>query len=216
MIKLIATLTIVVSLLFASPVFAYTVKTGDTMTKIAREHNMTLQDLANRNPQVQNLDLIYVGQTIHTNDSEAEMTVARTVAVRAAAASAALKLEENQGYSEQELDLLARLVRAEAEIEPYEGKVAVACVVLNRVTSSAFPNSIREVIYQKGQFQPVRNGAINKPADVDSIKAVREALNEKRKLVGDSLFFYNPAISTSRWLDTRTTTASIGDHVFKR
>jgi N-acetylmuramoyl-L-alanine amidase len=114
------------------------------------------------------------------------------------------------------IDLLSRLVRAEAETEPYEGKIAVACVVLNRVESSKFPNTIREVIYARGQFQPVQNGEINKPADEESIKAVKAALTEQRNLAPGALFFYNPDIATSRWLDTRTTTMIIGQHVFKK
>ncbi len=200
--KLIITLTVVVSVLFASPAFAYTVKTGDTMSKIARENNLTLEDLVRMNPQVKNPDLIYVGQTIHTIEKEAE--------------KARPKVKIVVGYSQSELDLLARLVRAEAETEPYQGKIAVACVVLNRVASKAFPNTIKDVIYQKRQFQPVQNGQINKPADKDSIKAVQEALKEKRHLAGNSLFFYNPAIATSRWLDSRATTLVIGQHVFKK
>lgn len=200
--RLITALTVVVSILFASPAFAYTVQTGDTMTGIARENHLTLEELAKMNPQVQNLDLIYVGQTIHTMKEEY-----------------AIKETEPKivvGYSAYELDLLARLVRAEAETEPYQGKVAVACVVLNRIESKAFPDSIKDVIYQKRQFQPVQKGQINKPADEDSIKAVKEALKEKRHIAGDSLFFYNPEIATSRWLDSRKTTLVIGRHVFKK
>ncbi|GHH99232.1 cell wall hydrolase [Neobacillus kokaensis] len=200
--KIILALTLVISILFASPAFAYTVKTGDTMTKIAKENNLTLEDLAKMNPQIKDLDLIYAGQTIHTMEREGE--------------KAKPKVKMAAGYSASELDLLARLVRAEAEMEPYRGKIAVACVVLNRVESSMFPDTIKEVIYQKRQFQPVQNGQINKPANKDSIKAVQEALKEKRHIAGDSLFFYNPVIATSRWLDTRATTLVIGRHVFKK
>jgi N-acetylmuramoyl-L-alanine amidase len=200
--KLVATLTIVLSILLASPAFAYTVKTGDTMTKIARENHLTLAELAELNPQIRNLDLIYEGQTIHT--------------IKQKLKPAKQKAKMVVGYSKAEIDLLARLVRAEAEAEPYRGKIAVACVVLNRVASPAFPDTIKEVIYQKRQFQPVQNGQINKPADEASIKAVREALKEKRQIARDSLFFYNPTIATSRWLDSRETTLVIGHHVFKK
>ncbi|MEH7353956.1 cell wall hydrolase [Neobacillus drentensis] len=198
--KLIAILTVLATLLFASPTFAYTVKSGDTMTKIAKENNLTLQELSRLNPQIENLDLIFVGQTVHTNNPEPEPA----------------KPEIIVGYSEYEIDLLARLVRAEAESEPYQGKIAVACVVLNRVDNPSFPNTIKEVIYEKGQFQPVQNGQINKPADEDSIKAVHEAVKENRNVAAGSLFFYNPDIATSRWLDSRETTLVIGNHVFKQ
>ncbi|EKN62749.1 sporulation specific N-acetylmuramoyl-L-alanine amidase [Neobacillus bataviensis LMG 21833] len=197
--KLIAALAVAATLLFASPTFAYTVKSGDTMSKIARDNSLNLADLARLNPQIQNLDLIHVGEIVDTQKSE-ETTMKPEIIV---------------GYSTYEIDLLARLVRAEAQTEPYQGKVAVACVVLNRVDSSAFPNSIKEVIYQKRQFQPVQNGQINKPADEDSINAVHEALNGSRSVAGGSLYFYNPAIATSRWLDSRATTLVIGRHVFK-
>ncbi|WP_419887884.1 cell wall hydrolase [Neobacillus niacini] len=200
--KLITFFTLAASLLFASPAFAYTVKPGDTMSKIAREHHITLQELADGNPQISNLNLIYPGQEIHTD---------KTIK------SIALKTVEpvNGNLSNEEIDLLARLVRAEAQTESLEGKIAVACVVLNRVESPQFPNSIKEVIYAPGQFQPVQNGEINKPADEESIQAVNAALSHQRQLVQGALFFYNPAIATSRWLDSRSTTHVIGQHVFK-
>ncbi|MDQ1145676.1 N-acetylmuramoyl-L-alanine amidase [Bacillus sp. SORGH_AS 510] len=212
--KIISALTVVASLLFASPTFAYTVKSGDTMTQIAKEHHLSLQELSRLNPQIKNIDLIYVGQTVHTSKSEGITESPEIVSVEKESPSD--QPEITQGYSKHEIDLLARLVRAEAEIEPYQGKVAVACVVLNRVESDKFPNTIKDVIYQKGQFQPVSNGEINKPADKDSINAVQEALKEKRNVAAGSLFFYNPAIATSRWLDSRTTTLVIGHHVFKK
>nr|WP_263327403.1 cell wall hydrolase [Neobacillus sp. Marseille-Q6967] len=203
--KLIVALSFVVVFLFTSPTFAYTVKSGDTMTRIAKDHHLTLQELAEVNPQIHDLDLIFVGQTVNT-----------TKPVQ----SASTEVQENHvvhnSFSDNEIDLLARLVRAEAQIEPFEGKVAVACVVLNRVEHPQFPNTIREVIYAPGQFQPVSNGEINKPADEESINAVKAALNEQRQLAPGSLFFYNPAIASSRWLDSRATTLVIGQHVFKK
>jgi len=205
--KLISVLTLAASLLFASPTFAYTVKSGDTMSKIARENGLSLQELEKLNPHVQNLDIIYTGETIHTN---------HLMAVESDKADTAAKPLVSREYSSYEIDLLARLVRAEAQGEPFEGKVAVADVVLNRVKSPAFPDTIRGVIYQKGQFQPVQNGQINKPADRDSIEAVSEALIGNGHLSGDSLYFYNPDTAASRWLDSRTTTLAIGNHVFKK
>ena len=191
------------SLLFASPAFAYTVKQGDTMSKIARDHNLTLQELSDANPQVSNLNLIYIGENLNTTKS-----------IRANEP----KITEpmNLSLSDSEIDLLARLVRAEAQTEPLVGKIAVACVVLNRVESPQFPDTIKEVIYAPGQFQPVKNGEINKPADEESIQAVKAALTDQRQLAPDALFFYNPSIATSRWLDTRATTLVIGQHVFKK
>lgn len=183
--------------------FAYEVKSGDTMSKVASNHSMSLLELSNLNPGVTNLDLIYIGQKLNTNTNESQK-VSSPVKV----------VENNSSATSYEVDLMARLVRAEAESESYAGKVAVASVVLNRVESSQFPNSIKDVIYQKGQFSPVASGSINRSADAESIKAVKEALNGVDNTKG-SLFFYNPRTATSRWLDSKQTVTTIGNHVFK-
>lgn len=203
MIKRITFLTLAALLLFASPTFAYTVKPGDTISKIAREHYLSLQEIADENPQISNLNLIYPGQEIHTN---------KTIKTIEPKVKEAVRLN----LSNEEIDLLARLVRAEAQTEPLEGKIAVACVVLNRVESPKFPDTIKDVIYAPGQFQPVTNGEINEPADEISIQAVKKALTDQRQLAPGALFFYNPEIATSRWLDSRETTHIIGQHVFKK
>lgn len=125
----------------------------------------------------------------------------------------------NSPISTAEKDLLARLVRAEAVGELYAGKVVVAVVVLNRVKSNQFPNSVREVIYQISNgyyaFTPVANGQINQPADVQSKRAVNEAIALMGKGKG-SLFFYNPATATSNWVASREVTVRIGNHVFAK
>lgn len=113
----------------------------------------------------------------------------------------------------EEKELLARLVHAEAKGEPYEGKVAVAKVVLNRVESEEFPDSIKNVIYEKRQFEPVENGMINKPADDEAKKAVNEALARNGQGT-QSLYFFNPEETSSRWLRTRVVTEVIGNHLF--
>jgi N-acetylmuramoyl-L-alanine amidase len=118
-----------------------------------------------------------------------------------------------ESISDKDKDLLARLVTAEAKGEPYEGKVAVAAVVLNRIGNTQFPNSIQQVIYQKRQFEPVDNGMINKPAVDDAKKAVNEAIAKKGKLT-DALYFYNPKETNSKWLRTRKITEVIGNHRF--
>ncbi|PMC35981.1 N-acetylmuramoyl-L-alanine amidase [Bacillus sp. UMB0899] len=208
--KLIFLLTLLVTLLSAEPILAYTVQKGDTMYKIARDNELTLSELASVNPQVKDLDLIYVGQEIHIDIKQKNKQKNRpTVASRGETTSSKVNLTET------EIDLLARIVRAEAQTEPFEGKVAVASVVLNRVDSPKFPDTIKDVIYQSGQFQPVSNGEINKPADKESRRAVFAALSDMRKIAKDALFFYNPDIATNRWLDSRETTVVIGEHVFK-
>lgn len=112
-----------------------------------------------------------------------------------------------------ELDLLARLIRAEAQGEPYPGKVAVAAVVLNRMESRLFPNTVRGVIYERRQFEPVDNGAINRKADAVSLKAAQDALRGDDPSRG-ALYFFNPAKTRNRFLGARRVTAIIGRHRF--
>ncbi|WP_139376806.1 cell wall hydrolase [Halobacillus salinus] len=114
-----------------------------------------------------------------------------------------------------EKDLLSRLVEAEAKGESYAGKVAVATVVLNRVESELFPDSLRGVILQEYQFTPVSNGQINKPASQESKAAVEEAL-DYQGYDNESLFFYNPDKAYSAYLSAKEVTTVIGDHVFLR
>ena len=110
--------------------------------------------------------------------------------------------------------LLARLIYAEARGESYKGKVAVAAVVLNRVRSSAFPNTISGVIYQSNAFESVSNGSISKTPDSDCLRAAREAMNGWDP-TGGCLYFYNAAqVSTGSWIRTRTVKTVIGNHSF--
>ena len=110
--------------------------------------------------------------------------------------------------------LLARLVYAEARGESYKGKVAVAAVVLNRVSSASFPNTISGVIYQKGAFESVSNGSINLTPDSDSIRAAKEAMNGWDP-TGGCLYFYNArTVSSGSWILSRTVKTVIGNHSF--
>ena len=110
--------------------------------------------------------------------------------------------------------LLARLVYAEARGESYKGKVAVAAVVLNRVRSSSFPNTISGVIYQSGAFESVSNGSIyNTPTD-ECLRAAREAMNGWDP-TGGCRYFYNARnVSSSSWILTRTVKTVLGNHSF--
>ncbi len=112
-----------------------------------------------------------------------------------------------------ERELLARLVHAEAGAEPYEGQVAVASVVLNRLKDKRFPNTIRKIIYQPKQFVPAASGSIKRKAGRQQYRAVDQALREDN--ISGALYFYNPHTSTSRWLDKLETVKTIGKHVFK-
>lgn len=115
--------------------------------------------------------------------------------------------------SSGDLYLLARLVHGEARGEPYKGKVAVAAVVLNRVKSSSFPNTIAGVIYQRGAFDAVSDGQINMQPDDESIRAARDAMNGWDPSNG-CLYYYNPKTATSRWMLSRPVLLRIGQHAF--
>lgn len=111
------------------------------------------------------------------------------------------------------LYLLARLVYGEARGEPYKGQVAVAAVVLNRVKSSQFPNSVSGVIYQSGAFSVVDDGQINLTPDETAIKAARDAMNGYDPTNG-CLFYYNPAKTTNKWMLSKPVLLKIGNHSF--
>lgn len=121
----------------------------------------------------------------------------------------------SNNLTSSELNLLARTVYAEARGEPYAGQVAVAAVVLNRVKSSKFPNTISSVVYQKGAFTAVDDGQINLTPNSTAYKAANDALNGWDPTNG-CLFYYNPATATSKWIWSLKVELTIGKHSFAR
>lgn len=117
------------------------------------------------------------------------------------------------GYSSSDVALLARLIYAEARGETYKGQVAVGAVVLNRVKSSSFPNTIAGVIYQPYAFTCVQDGQINYSPNSTAYAAAKDAMNGWDPSYG-SLYYYNPRIATSSWIFSRPTKVTIGNHVF--
>jgi N-acetylmuramoyl-L-alanine amidase len=118
-------------------------------------------------------------------------------------------------YSNQDMDYLASLVYGEARGEPFEGQVAVAAVVLNRVASPQFGDSIAEVIFEPGAFTAVADGQFYLKPDHTSYQAVQAALRgwDPSK---NALYYWNPATATNKWVWTRTVVTQIGRHVFAR
>ena len=117
------------------------------------------------------------------------------------------------GTTSADVYLLARLIYGEGRGEPYKGQVAIGAVVLNRVKSASFPNTIAGVIYQSGAFDAVSDGQINLAPDQTAIKAARDAMNGWDPTYG-CLFYYNPATATSRWMLSRPVLLRIGNHAF--
>lgn len=115
--------------------------------------------------------------------------------------------------SSSDLNLLARVIYGEARGEPYEGQVAIAAVVLNRVKSSSFPNTISGVIYQSGAFTAVSDGQINLTPNATAKKAAQDALNGWDPTYG-SIYYFNPDTATNEWIWSRPYVTTIGKHRF--
>jgi len=183
----------------AAGTITYTIKTGDTLSEIASEFNVDLKQLI----RVNNLETTVIHprqDLVIPPEGQPETTVL-----------------SRGNISREELMLLARVIHAEARGEDFTGQVAVGAVIVNRVHSQFFPNTIREVIMQSNkhvfQFTPVSNGTINLEPDQSAIEAALEAL-EGNDPTGGALFFYNPAISTDKWITTLPVVTRIGRHVF--
>ena len=112
-----------------------------------------------------------------------------------------------------DLNLLARLVYAEARGEPYTGQVAVAAVTLNRVKSSSFPNTLAGVVYQSGAYDAVSDGQINLTPNSTAKKAAQDAMNGWDPSYG-AIYYFNPATATNKWIWSRPMTVTIGNHRF--
>ena len=111
------------------------------------------------------------------------------------------------------VNLLARLIYGEARGEPYTGQVAVGAVVMNRVKSSSFPNTISGVIYQSGAFDAVKDGQINLTPDSTAKKAAQDAINGWDPSYG-AIYYFNPSTATNKWIWSRPMTVTIGRHRF--
>lgn len=112
-----------------------------------------------------------------------------------------------------DLNLLARLISAEARGEPYEGQVAVGAVVLNRVEHASFPNSISGVIYQPDAFTCLYDGQFDEPVAESAYRAARDAMNGWDPSYG-AIYYFNPATATSKWIWSRPLIVTIGRHRF--
>ena len=128
---------------------------------------------------------------------------------------AALGIQSGEAtQSEQgDVQLLARLISAEARGEPYSGQVAVGAVVLNRMKHPSFPNTMSGVIYQSGAFSCLSDGQFNQPVADSAYRAARDALNGWDPS-GGAIYYFNPATATSKWIWSRPLLVVIGKHRF--
>lgn len=117
------------------------------------------------------------------------------------------------GFTQSEVELLARTISAESRGEPYEGQVAVGAVILNRIEHPSFPNTMAGVIYQNGAFSCIDDGQINEPVYESCKHAAVDAMNGWDPS-GGAIYYYNPVTATSKWIRSRPIIATIGKHVF--
>jgi N-acetylmuramoyl-L-alanine amidase len=117
------------------------------------------------------------------------------------------------GFSSNDIQLMANAVYGEARGEPYTGQVAVAAVILNRVNSASFPNTVSGVIFEPGAFTAVADGQIWLTPNETAKKAVLDAINGIDP-TGEALYYFNPATATSKWIWSRPQIKRIGKHIF--
>ena len=117
------------------------------------------------------------------------------------------------GFSQNDIQIMANAVYGEARGEPYEGQVAVAAVILNRLNSSTFPNTVSGVIFEPRAFTAVADGQIWLTPNDTARKAVLDAINGWDP-TGNALYYFNPETATSDWIWTRPQIKTIGKHIF--
>lgn len=117
------------------------------------------------------------------------------------------------GFSESDVQLLAKIISAESRGEPYQGQVAVGAVIMNRISHPSFPNTLSGVIYQEGAFSCLYDDGINAAVADSAYQAAREAINGSDP-TGGAIYYYNPAKTTNKWIWSRQVVAVIGAHNF--
>lgn len=178
----------------------YTVQPGDTLSGIARQMGVALAVLMRANKL--SSSTIYPDQILVIPGKQVDWEAALS-----------------RGFSRQDVYWLAKAIYAEARGEPFAGQVAVGAVILNRVKSGEFPDTITGVILQQGrgtyQFSPVQDGSIKLEPDELALQAALQAICGWDP-TGGALFFYNPRTATDDWIRTLPVVARIGNHVFAR
>lgn len=190
--------------------YNYTVKKGDTLYKIAKKYGTTVKAIMNTTG-LKSAN-IFPGQALLIPKANVAANSTTKTASRSGS-SAELRQEALKKVTAEEFELLAKVVYGESRGEPYKGQVAVAAVILNRVKSPQFPNTIKGVIFQPGAFTSVVDGQAYLTPDETAYRAVKDALNGWDPTNG-ALFFWNPAKTTSKWIWSKPIKMQIGNHVF--
>lgn len=192
-----AFLTLIFMFTVTAPIMAadkHTIKSGETLYSISKKYGTTVIELKRANGL--SSDMIYAGQRLNI---PGKTSVSRSAS----------------GFTEEDINWLSRAVYGEARGESYEGQVAVAAVILNRVDSPDFPNTVKEVIFEPLAFTAVADGQIYYTPNTTAIKAVREAIGGWDPS-GGALYYWNPVKATSKWIWSRPIIKKIGNHVFAK
>ena len=166
-----------------------------------------------------NVDGIYGSQTVAAVKKFQQKNglqvdgIAGTQTLNAMGITSSSSSSGSTSSNSSDVNLLARAIYGEARGEPYVGQVAVGAVILNRVKSSKFPNTIAGVIYQSGAFDAVSDGQINLTPDSTAKKAAQDALNGWDPSYG-AIYYFNPSTATNKWIWSRPMTVIIGKHRF--
>lgn len=171
----------------------YRVSKGDSLYWIAERYDTTIHRIKELNK--------LTTETIHTD----QVLIVPVNTVKEYPAGVSL--------TDKEVKWIAQMIHAEARGEPYIGQVAVGAVIINRLKSRKFPNTVYEVLFQENAFQPIRNGTFFTTASEQAYRAALEALNGNDPTNG-ALYFFNPKISSNKFMHTRTTSITIGQHRF--
>ncbi len=178
-------------------VVTYHVQAGDTLYDISRRFNTSVGAIKSLN----DMDDSIVRRGEELDVPVTELTEREVL---------------SRSITDEEFELLARIVHSEAKGEPHQGRIAVGAVVINRVMHPDFPDTIEGVIYDRGQFSPVADGSYREPPSPGSRQAAREAL-QGMDPTGGALYFYNPDKATDvEWTTRREKIVTIGNHVFMR
>lgn len=180
-------------------IISYTVQAGDSLYKIAQRYQTTVEEIKSLNDL--KTDVLWVGQYLQISGDSQRNNL--NAGWRGAA----------RNYTKEEWDMLAKVVYGEARGEVFTGQVAVAAVVLNRMDSAEFPNTMAEVIHQPGAFTCVSDGQYYLKPNSDAYLAARAALEGADPTWG-CLYYWNPITATSQWIWTREIEMQIGNHVF--
>lgn len=140
----------------------------------------------------------------------------QTLAAMGISSSSSSSASGAGSLSSSDLNLLARVIAAEARGEPYTGQVAVGAVILNRMSHSSFPDTLSGVVYQRGAFTCMTDGQFSVTAVPSSCTKAAKAAANGWDPSGGAIYYYNPAKTSNRWMRSRPVLTTIGSHVFCR